>query len=101
MLGKGAFVLAVGAALLAAPSARASAQVVEGYVAVPPVYVEIGPPPGPGYVWVPRFHRWEYRRAFGPTYYRDWDRWRDRREDADRYRDYDRRDYRRGDRDRR
>lgn len=61
----GALALAIGLGLLGVTSTKASAQVVVAvpapYVAVPPAYVEIGPPPGPGYLWVPAYHRWEYR----------------------------------------
>ena len=92
MLRKAAVALAVSVGLVALTSAQASAQVfVGGYVAVPPVYGEVGPQPGPGYVWVPRYHRWEYHRFDRPFYRdrdwrrdRDWDRERDWRRDRDR-----------------
>ncbi|GEM_PF-5510656 len=107
MRGKAALALGIGAALVAVAGRPASAQAIVGgaYLAVPPLYVEIGPPPGPGYVWVPGHRRWEYRGAFDRDYYRDYDRgyYRgydrgyDRDYDRDRYRDWD---WRRGDRDR-
>jgi hypothetical protein len=74
MLRKAALTLAIGAGLLGASSARASAQGIVGrvYVGVPPVVVEVGPPPGPGYVWVPEYRRWELGPAYPvyPGYYR-------------------------------
>jgi len=63
--------LAIGAALLGAAAPRASAQSVRVVVGAPAVYVgAIVASPGPGYVWVPEFHRWCYRGvAVGPAYY--------------------------------
>jgi hypothetical protein len=82
MMKKMALTLAMGFGLLVASSKQASAQrVVVGVavppavVVVPPAYVEIGPPPGPGYVWIPSFHRWGYRPYYyrpAPRFYRRW-----------------------------
>jgi hypothetical protein len=86
MIRKAAMALAISAGLLALPSARASAQDFVGrvYVATPPVYLEIGPP-GPGYVWIPRFHRWEFNPYYRGDYFRDRHYFRDH----DRFRDRD------------
>lgn len=72
MVRKVAIALAMSAGLLGITSARASAQGIVGgvYVAVPPVYVQVGAAPGPGYVWVPRYRRWEFR-GFDRGFYRD------------------------------
>ncbi len=84
MVRKTALALALSIGLLGISGARASAQevvvsVAPPYVAVPPAYVEIGPPPGPGYFWVPRYHRWEFRpyyrhfvRPAPRVYFRRW-----------------------------
>jgi hypothetical protein len=78
MFRKAALALALGAGLVGISSARASAQGIVGrvYVAVPPAYVEFGPPPGPGYVWVPEYRRWEFRH-YDRDFYRgrDWRRY--------------------------
>jgi len=81
MVRKAALALAMIAGLLGITSAQASAQAIVGrvYVAVPPVYVALGPAPGPGYVWVPRYRRWEFR-GYDHRFYRDRDWRRDRRE---------------------
>ena len=69
MVRKTALALALSIGLLGASGARALAQEVvvraaPPYVEVPPAYVEIGPPPGPGYVWIPRYHRWEFHHYY-------------------------------------
>jgi hypothetical protein len=91
MLGKGILAAAIALASVGAVSAPAHAQSIVGgvYVSVPPAYVEIGPPPGRGYIWVPGHRRWELRRDFDRRYYerRDFGR-----RDFDR-RDFDRRDF--------
>jgi hypothetical protein len=73
MVRKAVVALAITLGLLGATSARASAQAIVGgvYVAAPPVYVQIGPAPGPGYVWVPLYHRWVFRGYDRPFYRRD------------------------------
>jgi hypothetical protein len=77
MLRKLVSTLALGATLVGVVGSEASAQPVGTgagvTVAVPPVYVAVGSP-GPGYVWVPRFHRWcyvgpAYAPAWGPAYW--------------------------------
>lgn len=74
MVRKTLMALAIGAALMGAVGTRASAQVVSARVIVgaPAVYVgAVIPSPGPGYVWVPAYHRWFYRGvAWGPRFYR-------------------------------
>jgi hypothetical protein len=74
MLRKVMTTLALSAALVGGIGTAASAQpmVAQVSLAGPPVYigVEVGPP-GPGYIWVPRFHRWVYRGyGWGPGYWR-------------------------------
>jgi len=86
MLRKTALALAIGAGLVGATTARTTAQAVvlavpPAYVVVPRAYAEIGPPPGLGYVWLPRYHRWVYRYYYRD---RDWDRYWDRDWDRDR-----------------
>jgi hypothetical protein len=110
MLLKTGLVLALSTALVGAMSSRASAQVIEGgvYIPAPQAYVEIGPPPGLGYVWIPGHRRWEYHPEL--RYYNGRDGWYDRdgwrgayhrdRDDGRYRRDRDHRDYDRG-RDRR
>ena len=86
MVRKTVVALAISAALMGATSARASAQIAAGvYVPAPPVYVEMGPMPGPGYVWMPRYHRWEFH-GYNRRFYRDRDWRRDRREYFERHR---------------
>jgi hypothetical protein len=77
MLRKLVSTLALGATLVGVVGSQASAQPVGTEVgvtvAVPPVYVAVGSP-GPGYVWVPRLHRWcyvgpAYAPAWGPAYW--------------------------------
>jgi len=97
MLRTAALALALGVGAMGITSSRASAQAIVGggvYLAAPPVYVEVGPPPGPGYVWVPGHRRWEYRHF-------DRDDFRRYRDYARGYRDFDRgyRDFDRGHRD--
>lgn len=74
MVRKTLMALAIGAALMGAMGTRASAQVVSARVVVgaPAVYVgAVIPSPGPGYVWVPAYHRWFYRGlGWGPRFYR-------------------------------
>ena len=88
--------LAVCVSSLGLVTQKASAQEFRAglYFAAPPVYFEVGPRPGPDYVWVPEFRRWEYRPHY---YYRDRAFYRDR----DFYRDRERHEYteRHGDRD--
>jgi hypothetical protein len=98
MVRKIALAFAVSIGLLGVSGARASAQeVVVGvappYVVVPPAYVEIGPPPGRGYYWVPRYRRWEFRH-FDRDDYRRFDRDYDRHFDRHEGRPYFRRDWR-------
>ena len=108
MLKRTLLALAVGGSALGLASQKASAMQLSAglYVATPPVYVEVGPRPGPDYVWVPEFRRWEYRPRY---YFRDRDAYRFYR-DRDFYRDRERHEYfehrrdrddRRSDRDRR
>jgi hypothetical protein len=87
MVKKIALALAVGLGLLGVTGARASAQEVvvrvpSPFVVVPPAYVELGPPPGPGYVWVPQYHRWVFQHYYV--------------HDRDFYRGYAHRDFDRG-----
>lgn len=73
MVRKTLMALAIGAALMGAVGTRASAQMVSARVVVgaPVVYAgAVIPSPGPGYVWVPAYHRWFYRGAgWGPRFY--------------------------------
>jgi hypothetical protein len=74
MLRKLVSTLALGATLVGVVGSEASAQPVATrvVVSVPPVYVSVvAGSPGPGYVWVPRFHRWCYvGAAWAPAYWR-------------------------------
>ena len=101
---KTGLVLALSAAMLGTLGSKASAQIVGGvYVPAPQAYVEVGPPPGYGYIWVPAHRRWEYRPQFdygyGNTYRRDRDDWRVHERASDR--DHRDRAYRRDRDDRR
>jgi|HubBroStandDraft_4_1064222.scaffolds.fasta_scaffold52618_2 hypothetical protein len=73
MVRKTLMALAIGAALMAAVGTRASAQAVSARVVVgaPVVYAgAVIPAPGPGYEWVPAYHRWFYRGpGWGPRFY--------------------------------
>lgn len=78
MVRKAMLAVAIGMGLLGVSGARASAQAiaVRAVVAVPPVvvatpYVAVGVAPGPGYVWVPAYRRWEFR-GYPHPYYRVW-----------------------------
>ncbi len=74
MVRKTLMALAIGAALMGAMGTRASAQSLSARVIVgaPAVYVgAVIPSPGPGYVWVPAYHRWFYRGVgWAPRFYR-------------------------------
>jgi hypothetical protein len=95
---KTGLVLALSTALLGTMGSKASAQIVAGVYVPAPAYVEVGPPPGYGYIWVPAHRRWEYRPQFDYRfdYRRDRDAFRDhdRQFDRDRYAHRDRDDRR-------
>jgi hypothetical protein len=72
MVRKTIMALALGAALVGAVGTRASAQAVRVVIGAPAAYIgAVVASPGPGYVWVPGYHRWVYRGlAWGAPYYR-------------------------------
>jgi len=72
MVRKALLALAISAGLVGITGTQASAQAIVGrvYVGAPAVYVEGGRPPGPGYVWVPEFRRWEFHPYAHRFFYR-------------------------------
>jgi hypothetical protein len=54
-----ASIICVIAALLTVGDATAKVRVYVGVAPPAPIVETPGPPPGPGYVWTPGYHRWE------------------------------------------